>query len=358
MSHEVFISYSSLDKNVAEQLCTALEASGTVCWIAPRDVMPGKPYGEALIDAINDSHVMLLVMSESSNHSQQVVREVERAASKGIPIIPFRIAEVRLAKSLEYFLSTCHWLDAFNGPLEKHIPKLVESVNATLRSVYDGSTLPSGPHALPPKSRSILRANRPKALLVDDGGSIYDAELVDTSRPSGLREPSQPPRRPAPPPFPPGDQHKPQTPATRPSNGLGIAGLTTSILGVFTCGTFSPIGLLLSLIALVKPPRGSAIAGSIVGAIGTGIFMAMFAYGFYGGFFTALALDDAALHIEAYRADRGDLPDDTLGKQLVACEKDAWNRELRYTRTWSGYEIRSAGLDGSFDTSDDHTVMR
>lgn len=355
MSHEVFISYSSLDKDVAEQLCAALEQSGTVCWIAPRDVMPGKAYGEALIDAINESHVMLLVMSESSNHSQQVVREVERAASKGIPIIPFRIAEVRLAKSLEYFLSTCHWLDAFAGPIEKHIPKLTEAVNATLRAVYDGSTIPIGPHALPPKSRSILRTNKPKGVLVDDGGSIYDAELVESVRPVGPHN-ALPPRRPAPPPFDP-HLHKPPVPP-RSSNGLGIAGLTTSILGIFTCGTFSPIGLLLSLIALIKAPRGTAIAGSIIGAVGSGMFLAMFAYGFYGGFFTALALDDAALHIEAYRADAGDLPDDTMGKQLVACEKDAWNRELRYSRTWCGYEIRSAGLDGAFDTSDDHTVVR
>ena len=71
MSHEVFISYSSLDKQVADSVCLALEASGTNCWIAPRDVMPGKPYGEALIDAINDSQIMVLVLSEDDDDSVQ-----------------------------------------------------------------------------------------------------------------------------------------------------------------------------------------------------------------------------------------------------------------------------------------------
>ena len=63
MSNEVFISYSSHDSDVANQICAAVEESGTLCWIAPRDVMPGESYGEALIDAINSCRVMVLVLS-------------------------------------------------------------------------------------------------------------------------------------------------------------------------------------------------------------------------------------------------------------------------------------------------------
>ena len=64
---------------------------------------------------------MVLVLSSSANASPQIVREVERAVSKGIPIIPLRIEEVKPTASLEYFLSTPHWLDAFNPPLERHL---------------------------------------------------------------------------------------------------------------------------------------------------------------------------------------------------------------------------------------------
>jgi hypothetical protein len=38
MTHEVFISHASLDKPMADVVCTALEGAGIRCWIAPRDV--------------------------------------------------------------------------------------------------------------------------------------------------------------------------------------------------------------------------------------------------------------------------------------------------------------------------------
>ena len=58
--------------------------------------------------------------------------------------------------------------------------------------------------------------------------------------------------------------------APPPSNGLGVAGFVLSLLGFLgTCGLLSPIGLILSLIALRKQPRGLAIAGVIIGAVGS-----------------------------------------------------------------------------------------
>jgi len=375
MSHDVFISYSSLDKSVADSVCLALEASGTNCWIAPRDVMPGKPYGEALIDAINDSRIMVLVLSEHSNHSTQVVREVERAVSKGIPIIPLRIANVRLAKSLEYFLSTCHWLDAIGDKIEPHLSRLTDAVNETLRKVLDGDTLSLEQRAAPPKNRKPHAQEAAVEIVpVVEAREVFQAEIVK----SPVRHPAppvkhphsvypaypQPAVRPNPPPFQPYGQQQQVVglacppPPPRPSNALGIAGLTTSVIGIFTCGTFSPIGLMLSLLGLLKAPRGNAIAGSIIGAVGSGVFLAMFCYGFYGGFMTAVSLEDAAATIEEYRADMGELPDDPVGSTLLETEKDAWNNELRYSRTWNGFEVRSAGVDGVFDTLDDHTVLR
>src|SRR5262245_10875317 len=103
MAHDVFISYSSKDKPVADAVCANLEANGIRCWIAPRDILPGQDWGESIIDAINQSRIMVLVFSSSANTSPQIKREVERSVSKGIPIIPFRIEDVPLSKSLEYF---------------------------------------------------------------------------------------------------------------------------------------------------------------------------------------------------------------------------------------------------------------
>ncbi len=129
---DVFISYSSDDKLVADAVCAGLENTKIRCWIAPRDVLPGIPYAEAIIEGISNSLLMIVVFSESANSSQQVQREIERGVSKGLPIIPFRIEDVKPSKSMEYFLSAPHWLDALTKPLESHILRLAKVVQAVL----------------------------------------------------------------------------------------------------------------------------------------------------------------------------------------------------------------------------------
>ncbi|MFP4017537.1 MAG: toll/interleukin-1 receptor domain-containing protein, partial [Halanaerobiales bacterium] len=91
MAHDVFISYSSNDKHIADAVCNALEYNKIRCWIASRDVTPGKEWGEEIISAISRSKVMVLIFSSSANNSQQVLREVERAVNKNVIIVPFRI---------------------------------------------------------------------------------------------------------------------------------------------------------------------------------------------------------------------------------------------------------------------------
>ncbi|MDI6722532.1 MAG: AAA family ATPase, partial [Candidatus Aenigmarchaeota archaeon] len=132
MNPQIFISYSSEDKITAETVCQKLEASGVKCWIAPRDVTPGKDYAEEIVNGIDNSQAMVLVLTKSSNESHHVKREVERAVSKGMPIIPFMAEHVKLSKAMEYFISSHHWLMAVEPPLEKHLPQLVETVKNAL----------------------------------------------------------------------------------------------------------------------------------------------------------------------------------------------------------------------------------
>jgi hypothetical protein len=133
-SFDVFISYPHQDKTTADAACATLEAAGIRCWIAPRDIPPGREWSECIIDAISGSKVMVLVFSGHSNASPQIKREVERAVNKGIPIIPLRIEDVLPSKALEYFISTPHWLDALTPPIERHLKKLVLSVKGLLEA--------------------------------------------------------------------------------------------------------------------------------------------------------------------------------------------------------------------------------
>jgi hypothetical protein len=132
MPHDVFVSYSSEDKPTADAICNVLENRGIRIWIAPRDVLPGTDWGAAIIDAINRSRVMILIYSASANESQQIKREVERAVNRGIPLIPFRIEDVPMSKTLEYFVSTPHWLDALTPPLQQHLDRLADTTRLIL----------------------------------------------------------------------------------------------------------------------------------------------------------------------------------------------------------------------------------
>ena len=84
MAHDVFISFAVEDEATADAVCAALEASRIRCWIAPRDVLPGVDCAQAIVEAISQSRVMVLVFSSRSNHSPHIRREVGRAVSREI----------------------------------------------------------------------------------------------------------------------------------------------------------------------------------------------------------------------------------------------------------------------------------
>jgi hypothetical protein len=132
MPYDVFLSHSSKDKAVVDVICEWLEREGIRCWIAPRDIRPGANWGSSIVHAIRESPVMVLVFSNNANMSPQIKREVERAVHVNSMVIPVRIENIMPDDDLEYFLGMPHWLDAFNPPLEKHLPLLVRAVKEAL----------------------------------------------------------------------------------------------------------------------------------------------------------------------------------------------------------------------------------
>jgi len=109
---------------VADAVCGKLEGQEVRCWIAPRDILPGIEYGEAIIRAIEDCRVVVLIFSSHANDSGHVRREVERAVSKGRILVPFRIEEIQPNRAMEFALGNTHWLEALTPPLEQHIRRL------------------------------------------------------------------------------------------------------------------------------------------------------------------------------------------------------------------------------------------
>jgi hypothetical protein len=155
-------------------------------------------------------------------------------------------------------------------------------------------------------------------------------------------------------------------------DGLGIAGFVVSVVGIVaTCGLLCPVGLVLSLVALIKPPRGFAIAGTVLGALGSfwlalwGLAMVAAVLGISSAATTlrdwaetGTALNRARQSIEQYGGEHGELPDGIEGNKLIVDIRDGWNNDIRYEPDDHGYTIRSGGPDGEFDTGDDVTINR
>src|ERR1051326_2411156 len=160
MAHDVFISHSAQDKAVADAVCAALERAGLRCWIAPRDVQPGRSFAGEITRAIQQSKAMVLIFSAYSNNSQQVLREVQLAVSSHLHIIQLRIEDVRPHDDLTYFLSPPHGLDALTPPVEKHLQRLVAAVRALLgereRQEFEDITTTASPTGRRLQKRSAL----------------------------------------------------------------------------------------------------------------------------------------------------------------------------------------------------------
>ena len=111
----VFISHSSTDATIAQEICSTLETSNIQCFLAPRDIRSGYEYASEILYGLDRSDILLLLLSNRANQSPHVLREVERAVSNATPIIVYKLEEVELTKSMEYFLMTHQWLNAESG---------------------------------------------------------------------------------------------------------------------------------------------------------------------------------------------------------------------------------------------------
>lgn len=161
-------------------------------------------------------------------------------------------------------------------------------------------------------------------------------------------------------------------------NALGLAGFITSLVGVvMTAGFLCPVGLVLSLFALRRQPRGFAIAGAVIGLLGScggclalvigipllaGGAVLLAALGFVaGGGMPALQTIDHMLQvrsaIETYERANGKLPaslaDLNIPKDML---EDGWGTPLQYQTSQQGdtlkWSLQSAGPDRQLDKDD------
>lgn len=132
MEHQVFISYSSQDKELADRVCTALENAGFSCWIAPRDIEEGADYPRAIMQAITAVKSMVVLLTTHAMESPHVLSEIGHAFSARKRMLPVKLVSSNLPPDFDYFLSTQQWLDASEGFTDETLKRLLEAVSGSL----------------------------------------------------------------------------------------------------------------------------------------------------------------------------------------------------------------------------------
>jgi len=146
-SRPVFVSYASADAAIAQKVCAALETAGILCWIAPRDVVPGTLYADGIVGALDESKVLVLILSKDAVASAHVGRELERATSKRHPIVALRLDTAPLNRAFEYFLNQSQWIEMGGRGVDTAIARLVEAVGRHLAA--GAATTEHAPQAPP-----------------------------------------------------------------------------------------------------------------------------------------------------------------------------------------------------------------
>jgi hypothetical protein len=125
----VFISYSSKDKALVDRLVPAIEAEGRRCWIAHRDIPAGVvSWSVPIVTAIASSRLAVILLSERSMGSDEVLREVTLAADEKIPMLPVALDATPLATGLRYFFTAGQRLDLAGVEVADQVARIVPTV--------------------------------------------------------------------------------------------------------------------------------------------------------------------------------------------------------------------------------------
>jgi len=108
-THDIFISYSTMDSEIANEICEIIENSGLKCWIAPRDIRTGVNFAQSIVDGIKNARMFLAVFSNDFMRSKYALRELEIAFSEDKYIFAFNIDDSMHEGNSALYLNNAQW---------------------------------------------------------------------------------------------------------------------------------------------------------------------------------------------------------------------------------------------------------
>ena len=129
MMQQTFISYSTKDEATAIQIYDGLKARGINCWIAciGLQLCPGTAWQSEIINALEDSSVMLLIFSSNVNESEQILKEISVADDNGIVIIPLKIDNAPFTGGYNFELKNRQHIQLYDD-IDKRLDEIADTI--------------------------------------------------------------------------------------------------------------------------------------------------------------------------------------------------------------------------------------
>lgn len=128
---QVFISYKSEEFDEANWVKTVLETNGISCWMAPMCITGGSSYAVEIPQAIRNCKVFVLILSEKSQMSKWVPREVDQAINENKIIMPFMLENCKLKDDFNFYLTNVQRYAAYESKVNA-IEKMLREIKAIL----------------------------------------------------------------------------------------------------------------------------------------------------------------------------------------------------------------------------------
>lgn len=146
----IFISYSTVDYQLALQVAHGLESEGLPCFVAKRDLELGLNWIEGVARNLKEAPAVVFLATANSVQSHECQNELREANKRRTPVIPVVVEAAALTDELSLQVGSRQYLDA-SGHISEWGPRLAAGLRIHLSSgagATPTASAQSGPNAV------------------------------------------------------------------------------------------------------------------------------------------------------------------------------------------------------------------
>ena len=153
MGHDVFISYTTAEKNEALQVKNVIETNGYSCWMAPESIPGGSSYGKEIEAALRNCKLVVVILSEKAQESIWIEKEISTALGYKKIVVPFHIDESDLHDAFKFYLTDAQRVEAYQN-VSKAYKDLIDVLR---KNIGERNLYPVDPSSSNPGDRAVKK---------------------------------------------------------------------------------------------------------------------------------------------------------------------------------------------------------